>query len=318
MDRLEAMRVFCQVVESGSFAAAAARLEISTSAVSRHVAQLEAHLDARLLNRTTRRLSLTETGQAYYERCVQLLADLTETEELVSNQASHPRGTLRITAPISFGESHVAPALSDYLRRYPQMRVDVSLSDRQVDLVEEALDLAIRVGQVGNQNLVARPIGRSRLLVCASPAYLAAHGEPATPDALGQHACLTYAYGSEQNSWSFPAPEGGMQAIKVAGPTHANSGTFLARLAVQGLGITQAPDFILQPYVDRGELVPILRGTPVRFLPIYAAYASRRHLSAKVRSFVSFMTEWLAATPQALESERQGPGRAGAVGGGKG
>lgn len=319
MDRFEAMRVFCKVVEAGSFAAAAARLDMSTSAASRHVAQLEAQLDARLLNRTTRRLSLTENGQAYYERCTQLLADLQEAEELVGNQAAHPRGTLRITAPISFGESHVAPAISDYLQRYPQVRVDVSLSDRQADLVEEALDLAIRIGNIANQNLVARPIGQSRLLVCAAPAYLARHGTPASAEDLAQHACLTYAYGSGQNSWSFGGSGAPPRTVRVSGPAHANNGNFLARLAAQGMGFTQGPDFILAPYVARGELVPVLADEPPRTIPIYAVYPSRRHLSAKVRSFVAFMIEWLAATPQGLarESERAGAVRAAALGGGK-
>lgn len=292
MDRFEAMQVFSKVVELGSFAAAAERLDMSTSAVSRHVAQLEALLDARLLNRTTRRLSLTENGRAYYERCVQLLADLEETEELVSNSNASPRGTLHVTAPISFGTSHLAPAISAYLALHPQMRFDVSLSDRQVDMVEEGLDLAIRVGRIGNQNLVARPIGRARILIAASPAYLAKHGTPQTPRDFSRHQCLTYAYTAEQNVWIFgDAPE---LHIPVSGPVHGNNGNMLGELAAQGCGITAAPDFILQPLIDAGSLVEVrLPDIPPRLLTIYAAYPTRKHLSARVRSFVSFLEQRL-------------------------
>ncbi len=181
MDRFQAMTAFARVVETGSFARAAERLGVSVSSVSRLVADLEAHLDARLLNRTTRRLSLTESGQAFFERCVQLLADLEEAEVAVTAASIVPRGTLRLTCSATFGARHLAPAIAAFAARHPQMRFDVELSERVVDLVEEGFDLAVRVGETGSQNLVGRRIGTTRLVCCAAPSYLARHGEPLEP-----------------------------------------------------------------------------------------------------------------------------------------
>jgi DNA-binding transcriptional LysR family regulator len=295
MDRFEAMNVFCKVVELGSFAAAADRLNVSTSAVSRMVAQLEGLLQARLLNRTTRRLSLTEDGRGYYERCLQLLHDLEEAEEAVGNASVALRGTLRLTAPVSFGAWHLAPALADFSRQHPQLQFDISLSDHQADLIEEGLDLAIRVGELGSQNLVARPIGTARLMVCASPDYLAAQGTPTSPADLARHQCLTYAYASDTHMWRFcdPASKAEVSA-RITGSMHSNNGLLLRELGIQGMGITRAPDFILQSGVDQGRLVEILRDWECPPLTIYAAYPSRKHLSAKVRGFASFLQEWLA------------------------
>lgn len=294
MDRFEAMHVFCKVVELGSFAAAADRLDMSTSAVSRQVAQLEQLLNARLLNRTTRRISLTENGSAYYERCLQLLADLEETEEMVGTNTASPRGTLRLTAPISFGASHLAPAIGEFARHYPDMKFDVVLSDRVVDLIEEGLDLAIRIGSLGGQNLVARRIGRVHGLICASPQYLAAHEAPRNPQDLEAHNCLIYAYAASSNLWPFQRPGEEPVRIKVQGSISANNGTVLGELAACGLGITRGPEFILGPLVSSGRLVRILTEWEPEDLPISAVYPSRKHLSAKVRRFVEFMGEWLA------------------------
>ena len=297
MDRFVAMSVFCKVVESGSFAAAAEHLDMSTSAVSRQVAQLEAVLDARLLNRSTRRISLTDNGRAYYERSLQLLADLEETEEMVGNAGASPRGTLRVTASIAFGASHLAPALGEFARLNPAMKFDVQLSDHTVDLVEEGLDLAIRVGQPGSHNLVARRIGMVPLMTCASSAYLASRGLPQHPGELAGHACLAYAYAAESKVWRFQ--RGNEEALRVSFETRmaANNGTVLAELAAAGLGITRAPDFVLAPFVRQGRLQVILPEWSGPELPISAMYPSRKHLSARVRSFVTFMEQWLAANP---------------------
>jgi DNA-binding transcriptional LysR family regulator len=303
MDRFEAMNVFCKVVELGSFAAAAERLDISTSATSRMIAQLETTLHARLLNRTTRRISLTEDGRGYYERCLQLLSDLEEAEESVGNASVELRGTLRLTAPISFGAWHLAPAIADFSRLHPQVKFDISLSDQQIDLVEEGLDLAIRVGALGSQNLVARPIGKARMMLCAAQDYLNAHGIPQTPGDLPKHQCLTYAYASDNHVWRFadPAEKGskregkGPISVRVGGNTHSNNGLLLRELAAQGMGLTMAPDFILQSAVDEGRLVEVMTQWAPAPLTIYAAYPSRKHLSAKVRGFAAFLQEWLAA-----------------------
>ena len=292
------MIAFAKVVETGSFARAADRLDLSVSAVSRQVADLEAHLGARLLNRTTRRLSLTESGQAFYERCVQLLADLEEAEESVTASAAVPRGTLRITASVSFGVGYLAPAVAEFGARHPQLRFDVELSDRAIDLVDEGIDLAIRIGDIGSQAVIARRIGVAELICCAAPSYLARHAPPRTPDDLRDHACLTYAYASGGNLWPFADARGGVRKIEVESGTHANNGALLAALAAAGAGIAQAPDFIVAPDVRAGRLVPVLADHAPPAIPINAVYPSRRHLSAKVRVFVDFLVARFADNPE--------------------
>src|SRR5881409_2941565 len=201
MDRFHAIEAFAKVVETGSFARAAERLGVSVSSVSRQVAELEAHLDARLLNRTTRRLSLTESGRVFHERCVQLLADLEEAEQSAHAGTIKPRGTLRLTCAVTFGERHLAPAIAEFMARYPEMCFDIELSDRAVDLVEEGFDAAVRIGNIGSQNLVGRKIGTTRLICCAAPAYLKQYGEPKKPEDLTAHRCMTYEYASLRNVW---------------------------------------------------------------------------------------------------------------------
>jgi DNA-binding transcriptional LysR family regulator len=295
MDRFRAMQVFARVVEQGSFAKAAERIGISTSACSRHVAELEAHLDARLLNRTTRRLSLTESGQAFYERCVQLLADLEEAESAASASAARPRGTLKLSCGISFGVRHVARLVGAFVARHPEVRFDVQLSDRFVDLVEEGFDLAIRIGESPTQNLIARKLGETRLVPCAAPIYLREHGAPETPADLARHACLTYEYLALRDTWRFIDRAGVEHAIRVAGPVHANNGDLLVATAVEGIGISMEPDFIVAADLAAGRLVQVLADYAPAPTSIYAVYPSRRHLSAKVRTFVDFLAERFAA-----------------------
>ena len=289
LDRLMAMTVFVKVVEQGSFARAAERMNMSTSAVSRHVAELEAHLDTRLLNRTTRRISITESGQAFYERTLQLLADLEEAEAAASGNNAKPRGTIRLTCSINFGVPHLAPAISAFQARYPEVLFDVSASDRFVDLVEEGLDLAIRIGDLGNPNLIARKIGQMRLITCASPAYLKRHGTPKRPEDLVTHNCLTYEYSPVKNQWPFLDRQGNDLKIHVKGSVHANNGEMLASLAAEGIGIAHEPDFIADPFLKAGRLVAILARYQPAPYNIYAVYPSRRHLSAKVRAFLDFL-----------------------------
>jgi DNA-binding transcriptional LysR family regulator len=289
MDRFDAIQVFAQVVESGSFAKAAARLGLSTSATSRHVAELETHLQTRLLNRTTRRVSLTESGRAFYERAVQLLADLEEAEQEAARTAVVPRGTIRLTTSVNFGVRHLAPAIAEFLAQHPGVRFDVSLSDRIVDLVEEGFDLAVRVGTAGSENLVARKLGETRLVPCASPQYLSAHPPPKTPEDLAGHDCFTYEYVTPRNVWRFRDPSGRERTVRVAGTLHSNNGDLLAEVAVRGAGIVFEPAFIVGPDVRAGRLVPLLQEYTPPPVPIYAVYPSRKHLSAKVRSFVEFL-----------------------------
>ncbi len=284
------MQVFVKVVEQGSFARAAERLEISTSAASRHVSDLETALDARLLQRTTRRLSLTESGQAYYERCVQLLADLDETERLVSSASAHPAGTIKLTCSIAFGVRHLAPAIGAFQALYPAVKFDCSLSDRFIDLVEEGLDLAIRIGTLTDTNLVARKIGETKLIVCAAPSYLQRHGTPKHPKDLSTHNCFTYEYVAQRNVWRFRDKDGGAEIqVPISGSVHANNGEMLSAVAAEGVGIVIEPDFIVAPLLASGRLVPLLDGFEPRRSGVYAVYPSRRHLSGKVRAFVDFL-----------------------------
>lgn len=302
MDQLHAISAFAKVVETGSFARAAERLDVSVSSVSRLVAELEAHLDARLLNRTTRRLSLTESGRAFYERCIQLLADLEEAKEAAGAGAAKPRGTLRLTCGTSFGVRHLAPAIADFIVSHPQMRFDVELSDRVVDLVDEGFDAALRIGKIGSQQLVGRKIGTTRLVCCASPAYLERHGIPRKPEELSTHACLSYEYSPHRYIWPFQDALGADHSVRIDGPVHANNGRFLVAMAVAGIAIALEPDFIVGPEVRAGRLVPLLQGFEAPLANIYVAYPSRRHLSAKVRAFAAFLAarfahpEWLLAS----------------------
>jgi DNA-binding transcriptional LysR family regulator len=289
VDRFEALRVFSQVVELGSFSKAADRLGLSATATSRHVAELESHLQTRLLNRTTRRISLTESGRAFYERCVQVLADLEEAEQEASRAAVVPRGTIKLTSAVNFGVRHLAPAIADFLAAHGEVRLDVSLSDRTVDLVEEGFDLGIRIGATGSEHLVARKLGETRLVPCASPGYLAKRGAPRSPADLEHHDCLTYDYLAPKNVWRFRDSAGGEHAVRVSGSLHSNNGDLLAEAAARGAGIVFEPAFIVGPDVRAGRLVPLLQEYVPAASPIYAVYPSRKHLSAKVRLFVDFL-----------------------------
>jgi DNA-binding transcriptional LysR family regulator len=289
MDRFLAMKVFATVVEQGSFARAADKLDLSVSACSRQVAELEAHLGTRLMHRTTRRLSLTESGTLFHERCLDLLAAVEEAEQEAASSATQAKGTLRISCSINFGVRHLAPAVGEFLAANPHVKLDVSLADRYVDLVEEGYDLAVRIGQVTTPTLIARRLGETRLVPCASPEYLRRHGTPQKPADLAQHACLTYEYLAMRNVWRFRDRRGREQSVRVAGPMHANNGDLLAAAAIAGIGIAMEPDFIVAEDLAEGRLVALLPEYEPPAASIFAVYPSRRHLSAKVRVFVDFL-----------------------------
>jgi DNA-binding transcriptional LysR family regulator len=295
MDRLQAIQVFVQVVESLSFVRAAERMGLSTTAVSRQVAELEKHLQSRLLQRTTRRISLTEAGRTFHERCVQILAELAEAEREVGQEAAEPRGTIRLTTSVNFGSRQITPAIASFLARHAQVKFDVSLSDRIVDIVEEGFDLAIRIGGTGAQNLVARKLGEARLVLCASPDYIARRGAPAEPEDLARHNCLTYEY-ALRDVWTFRDAAGRDRTVRVAGSLNSNNGDLNAAAAVQGVGIALEPDFIVESELKSGKLVPVLESYEAPASPIYAVYPSRRFLPAKVRAFVDFLVERFTGT----------------------
>lgn len=297
MDKLESMRVFCAVIEAGGFAAAADRIGASTSAVSRHVAQLETDLNVRLLNRTTRRMSPSDEGFAYFERCTQLLADLEEAEASVSGKARQPRGRLRLTAPIALATLCLGPAFAVFSQANPEVTLDIVLSDNIADFAEEGLDMAIRVGRVGSDNLVARRIGQTSLLIAAAPDYLTRAGTPERPEELSHHACLTYAHAANGNQAQFEDARGESFSVRISGPINANNGMFLAEMARAGCGIVFAPCFILQPLIESGQLVRLLADWKTQRLPIHAVYPTRRHLSAKVQAMTGFLAEWFKELP---------------------
>jgi DNA-binding transcriptional LysR family regulator len=227
------------------------------------------------------------------------LADLEEAEESASAGTARPRGTLRLTCGTTFGVRHLAPAIAEFVTRHPQMRFDVELSDRAVDLVDEGFDAALRIGKIGSQQLVGRKIGVTRLICCASPAYLERHGVPQKPEDLAAHACLSYEYSPQKSVWPFQDGSGGDRSVRIDGPVLANNGRFLVALAVAGVAIAFEPDFIVGPEIRAGRLVPLLQAFESAPANIYVAYPSRRHLSAKVRAFADFLStrfaqpEWL-------------------------
>lgn len=291
MDLFTDMKAFVTVVDAGSFAGAAERLDLSRTMVSKYVMELENHLGTRLMNRTTRRLSLTEAGTAYYERCVQILNDVAEAEHAATQLTARPTGVLKMTAPVSFGILHLPHYLTEYGRRYPEVKIDISLNDRKVDLIEEGFDLAIRIGALAESGLIARRLAVHRGAVCGSPAYFEKHGIPQTPADLVAHNCLSYTYTGDE--WRFDGPDG-PQAIKVRGTLRANNGDLLRMAALEGIGIIAQPRFIVGGDLEAGRLMEILPEYSLGELGIYAVYPSRRHLSAKVRTFVDFLAAEMA------------------------
>jgi LysR family transcriptional regulator, regulator for bpeEF and oprC len=293
MDQLLAMRVFARVAERGSFAQAADELDISRAAASGHVAALEKHLGVRLLNRTTRRVSLTAEGADYLRRCRRILDEVQDAEETLRGARSKPQGLLRVDVPVAFGRYLLLPALPDFTRRYPAIDLDIRLNDRVVDLVAERVDVALRVGNPQQSGLVARRVAQINIVTCASPAYLADHGEPQTPDDLRQHRLLavTPAAGGSPE-WTFPAPYTPRHLkLHFAMQFNAAEGPIIA--AAAGLGIIHTADLLVAEYVSRGELKLILNDFALPGPPVSLVYPSAGHQSPKVRVFSDFAADLL-------------------------
>ena len=297
MDRLSDIAVFVQVVAKGSFTAAAEQLGLSKSVVSKYVTRLEEGLDVRLLNRTTRRLSLTEAGQILYSRSVRGLEEIEAAEAEVSKLHDTPSGKLRINTPMSFGIRHIAPAMATFAQRYPQLTVDMRLDDRQVDLIEEGVDLAIRIAELPDSSLVARRLSTCRHVVCASPAYLERHGTPKAPEDLSQHKVLTYQYQDSPNQWHMIAPDGRPVSVTLHGSIAMNNSLALLEAAKHGAGIMLTPSFVAGEAIKHGELVELLPGYRAQELSIYAIYPERRHLLPKVKVFIDHMKAHLGDPP---------------------
>jgi DNA-binding transcriptional LysR family regulator len=291
LDRFIEMAVLTKVVDAASFAAAARHFRISPAMVSRHVQALEARLGVRLLNRTTRRVSVTEAGQEYYERSVRILAEVEDAENVASKLQIAPRGLLRATASVSFGMRYIAPAIADYLMKYPDVSVELSLDDHYVDLLDQRFDLAVRVGNLAESSLIARKLGSVETVLCASPAYIAANGSPRAPRDLHQHNCLVYTYSTRQNVWRFFDEQRKEEAIHISGRFLANNADALLVLALKGAGVILAPDYIVENDLLAGNLVRLLPGYRTQQTPIHAIYAHRRAIPPKIRAFVDFLAQ---------------------------
>ncbi len=292
MDRLQSMRVFAKVVEQGGFARAGQAMDMSNAVVTRHVADLESHLRTRLLNRTTRRLSLTETGQAYLERVKQILHEIDDAEAIASSQSQKPAGTLRIYSVLGFGKQQLAEILPAYAKKNPDVVLDVTLSDQTVDLVQEGFDIGIFIGlQKFDVSMIARQLGIAEVLMCASPKYIKRHGAPQTPEDVSEHACLNFSNVELlRHHWPVVGPENTVINIPIASKMLSNNGDLLRYCAAADMGIIISPSFSLSDDLKSRRLVRLLPDHHLGQMSVTMVYPSRRLLSAKVRSFIDFMT----------------------------
>ena len=290
------MKIFVEVASRGGFTDAAGHLGLSRAQVSKAVSRLEQHLGARLLNRTTRRVSLTATGRVYLERCETILEDIAELEDTAARQSGEPAGRLQLSAPTSFGILHLRRAIPAYLEKYPDVQISLSLTDRFVDIVAEGFDLAIRIGELKDSSLVARRIAPNRLVICAAPGYLDKHGEPRVPQDLAIHRCLVYSNDLKPDRWQLRGPAG-IESVRVNGPLCADNGDVLRSAALSGLGIAMLPRFIVGGDIRTGSLRPVLADYSAPPISINAVFPSRRFLSTRVRSFVDFLAEFFGDSP---------------------
>jgi DNA-binding transcriptional LysR family regulator len=300
MDRMTSISTFVKIAETGGFASAARKLGVSPSTVTTQIHELEDRLGVRLLNRSTRKVSLTEIGKAYYERCMHILADMDEADNAVQAMHTKPSGVLHLNVSIAI-PFFVGPVITEFTSLYPDVKVNMTMSDRMVDLVEEGIDLAITTMPVPNSNLIMRRVGSFRLLVCGSPEYFARHGVPREPNDLTGHNCLKYTFGSWGSDWRFKSPDG-QRNVHVSGNMEANSINALRLAAVLGQGLILAPDFLVMGEIKSGKLVPVLTEFTCPELPIHAVYPHRQHLSTNVRTFLDLVTKQFHAADQETAS----------------
>ncbi|MCQ3030443.1 LysR family transcriptional regulator [Pseudomonas syringae] len=296
MDLLQAMSVFVKVVETGSMTAAALECGMSTTMVGNHLRGLEQRLGVSLLKRTTRRQGLTEFGATYYQRCVDVLALVADSEQLAAQSQDIPQGTLRITAPFTFGSESLAPALGEFIRRYPQIKLDIVWSNERMDLIGQGFDAAIRLGLIQSSSLIARPLQDYTLTLCAAPSYLQRRGTPVEPMDLQQHDCLAFAYpagddwSSVEKHWRLTGDEGEI-LVPVSGPITMNTSAGLHKAARAGAGIVMMPDALVQEDLENGKLIALLPDYQLPCRPMHLLYAQDRYRSPKLRSFVDYVVE---------------------------
>ena len=298
MKKFEDIQAFIAVVDAGSFTVAAEKLNSGKSAVSRRVSALEERLGVQLLRRTTRVLNLTDTGRSFYEHGVRILADLEEAEAAVQPEHGELRGTLRVALPLSFGVRHMGGPIATFSKLHPKVEFDLDLNDRRVDLIEDNIDIALRIGQLTDSSLIARRLFDVRAVVCASPHYLHEHGVPATPEDLRDHRCLVYGNLAEPSKWGYEDGDGKRRTVMVNTSMVASSGDFLGNAAAHGMGVIIQPTFIASDAIRRGNLVPVLTDYKWPITQAHAVYPPTRHLSFRVRAFIDFLAEKFAGTPQ--------------------
>ena len=288
MEPSSEMAVFVEVVRQGGFSAAARTLNRTPSAVSKQISRLEDRLGVRFLNRTTRQLAMTEEGEAYYHRATAILADISEAEAMASDRGATPRGLLRVTCTNTFGRQKIVPILPEFLARHPDLRLQLSLTDTVVDLVQEGFDVAIRMGEMNDSSLMTRRLALDRRVVCAAPSYIEEHGLPDHPDQLVDHSCLILKNAVAMNDWAF-LYDGAIHKVHVDGRFESNSGVAIHAAALAGLGVAQIGSSIVAPDLASGALVSCLDDFVVNQRPINAVYPHKRHLSQKTRAFIDFI-----------------------------
>ncbi|ALQ51950.1 LysR family transcriptional regulator [Nitrosomonas ureae] len=297
MDRFENMNAFVRVVETGSISGAADRMDVAKSVVSRRLKELEAHLGVELFHRTTRQMNLTDSGRAFYQQSVRILADILEAEHATSQFHGALKGNLKVAVPLSFGLMHLGPAISEFLQAHPEITFDLDFNDRQVDILTEGFDLAIRIASLPDSSLIARRLAPIQAIMCASPSYLARMGEPQSPEELIHHRCLAYNLISNFENWNLYNTDGQSIRTKIAPHLKASNGEFLRDAAVAGSGIILMPTFIVYKEIERGALIPLLTQYTFSQLSAYAIYPQTRHLSQRVRAFVDFLIQRFEGAP---------------------
>ncbi|MDH5387222.1 MAG: LysR family transcriptional regulator [Gammaproteobacteria bacterium] len=297
MDRFENMRAFIRVVETGSISGAADRLGVAKSAVSRRLKELEAHLGVELFHRTTRSMNLTDSGRAFYHQSVRILDDVLEAELATSQAHGTLKGSLKIALPSTFGLMHMGPAINEFSKAHPQIEFDLDFNDREVDLIQEGFDLAIRIAKLPDSSLIARHLAPIRMVMCASPDYLEQMGKPQSPDDLKEHECLVYSLLRDFEYWHLTDSSDRDIKVKIHPCLKASTGEFLKDAAVEGRGIVLVPSFIAYKEIESGTLVPVLEDYKTPQIDAYAIYPQTRHLSQRVRAFVDFLVKRFEGTP---------------------
>ncbi|KAA8731660.1 LysR family transcriptional regulator [Acinetobacter qingfengensis] len=288
MNRLESMATYVKVVERGSFIAAADEIGISSTMVGKHIRELEEHLSVKLLNRTTRQQNLTDAGRLYYEKCKAVLLQIAEAELDVREMNFNPKGILRVSAPLTFGAQCLSPAIAEYLREYPEVEVQLLLSDIESNLVHDNQDIAIRIGHLPESGLIARPLKPYKMVLCASPHYLEVYGTPLKPEDLKHHNCLAFHHHAAKREWRFLCPEG-ETLINVSGQLSINNGQGLRMAALQGVGIIMQPEVLLKPDLEAGRLTQILKEIELPARPMHIIYLRDKMMPPKIKSFINFI-----------------------------